>query len=133
MRPEPATHPERFMFIAHDGFAKAARVQPIELPSRNRITHRPTVQIQELVALSYGLHPRCMQGQGRHPKQAWPRMVAMYLTRKITKRSMPEIGRAFGNRHHTTVLHAFRTVEARMEANPLDKADVLALRKVLER
>jgi len=90
------------------------------------------LQIQELVALSYGIHPHCMTGKSRNQTQAWPRQVAMYLSRKITKQSLPNIGKAFGNRDHTTVIHAIRRVEQRMEEYPLDKADVAALRKVLE-
>jgi chromosomal replication initiator protein len=105
-------------------------IRPIALPSLSRISHRPTVQIQELVALSYGIHPRLMTSRSR--THAWPRQVAMYLTRELTKRSLPSIGEAFGNRHHTTVLHAIRTVERRMKTDPFDNADVLALRKVLE-
>jgi chromosomal replication initiator protein len=105
-------------------------IEPIALPSQTRISHRPTVQIQELVALSYGIHPKLMTRQSRI--HAWPRQVAMYLTRELTKRSLPAIGEAFGGRHHTTVLHAIRTVVQRMNEDPLDRADVLALRKVLE-
>jgi chromosomal replication initiator protein len=55
----------------------------------------------------------------------------MYLTRQLTKRSLPCIGRAFGHRDHTTVLYAIRSVEKRMEADPLYRADVEALRKAL--
>ena len=108
-------------------------VRPIELPSRCRISHRPTVQIQELVALSFGLHPRCMTSASRDKPHVWPRQVAMYLTRELTKRSLHGIGASFGHRHHTTVLHAIRTVERRMKADGFDRADVAALRKALER
>lgn len=102
----------------------------IELPS-TRLSHRPTVQIQELVALSYGLNPKAMTGKSREPRHVWPRYVAMYLTRELTHRSLFSIGCAFGHRHHTTVLHGLRVVERRMAADPLDEADVLALREVL--
>ena len=128
MKPNLAV--ERFMFIPHSGFAK---VQPIDLPSSSRISHRPTVQIQELVALSYGLNPKCMTARWRGAKHvSWARQVAMYLTRKLTNRSLTAIGGAFGCRDHTTVMHAVRKVEERMKADPLDYADVAALRKVLE-
>lgn len=107
-------------------------LEPIVLPSMTRISHRPTVQIQELVALSYGLHPRHMTATSRDRRHAWPRQVAMYLTREILHRSLPSIGTAF-HRDHTTVLHAIRRVEERMARDPFDYADVLALREVLER
>jgi len=57
----------------------------------------------------------------------------MYLTRKLTHRSLKAIGNAYGLRDHTTVIHAIRCVEKRMETDPYDCADVLALRDVLER
>lgn len=108
-------------------------VQPIELPSLNRISHRPTLQIQELVALSYDIHPRLMTSRSRDRDHAWPRQVAMYLTRKLTKRSLPAIGKAFGDRDHTTVIHAIRAVERRMFSDPTVWTQVQALRGVLER
>jgi chromosomal replication initiator protein len=109
-----------------------ASVQPIELPSRTRVSHRPTTQIQELVAVSYGLHPQCMTARWRGYRHvAWVRQIAMYLTRQITHRSMPAIGEAFGGRDHTTVLHAIRRVEQRMKDDPIIAADVNILRKAL--
>lgn len=110
-----------------------AGLQRLELPSCNRISHRPTLQIQELVALSYDVHPRIMTGLSRDRAHCWPRQVAMYLTRKLTNRSLPAIGAAFGGRDHTTVIHAIRQVEKRMKSSRLLRADVKALRKVLER
>lgn len=115
-------------FIPHSGYA---RPQPIDLPSRNRVSHRPTMQIQELVAVSYGLHPRSMTSSNRESRITWPRQIAMYLTHELTKRSLSAIGEAFGGRHHTTVIHAIRAVEQRMKDDPIDRADVLALRKAL--
>jgi chromosomal replication initiator protein len=102
-------------------------INGIELPSRRQ----PTCKIQQLVALSFGLDPRCMTIRSTDAEHVWPRQVAMYLTRKLTKRSLPAIGAAFG-RHHSTVLHAIRAVEARMKVDPMDKADVAALRRALE-
>jgi chromosomal replication initiator protein len=106
-------------------------MEPIELPSRTRVSHRPTTQIQELVAVSYGLHPKHMVSPERRRDIAWPRQIAMYLTRQLTQRSLPSIGEAFGHRDHTTVIHAIKAVEKRMQADPLYRADVQALRKAL--
>lgn len=108
-----------------------ARLKPIPLPSRCRISHRPTVQIQEIVSLSYGIHPKHMVSRERTQPTAWVRQIAMYLTRELTKRSLPEIGRAFGGRDHTTVIHAIRKVEKRMAEDCLVAADIAALRKAL--
>lgn len=120
-----------YAFIPHSGRAK--RVDPIELPSRTWASFKPTTQIQELVAVSYGLHPSCMTAKTRYREHAWPRQVAMFLTRELTGRSLPEIGRVFGGRDHSTVIHAIRAVKARMERDPALRADVDALRKALER
>ena len=45
-------------------------------------------------------------------KIAYPRQIAMYLTKELTNASLPEIGRAFGGKHHTTVLHSVQKIEA---------------------
>jgi chromosomal replication initiator protein len=55
----------------------------------------------------------------------------MYLTRQLTHRSFPAIGGAFGGRDHSTVIHAVRVVERRMEEDSLVRADIKALRKAL--
>lgn len=105
---------------------------PIELPSRTRVSHRPTLQIQELVAVSYGLHPNHMTSRDRVRHIAWPRQIAMYLTRELTHRSLSSIADAFRKKDHTTVIHAIRTVERRMKDDPLIAADVDAFRKALK-
>ena len=48
----------------------------------------------------------------------WPRQLAMYLARELTGQTLPAIGRAFGGRDHTTVLHACRRTAERMAADP---------------
>lgn len=120
------------MFITHNGLSRLPR--RVELPSLTRVSHRPTLQIQELVAVSYWLHPGIMTSKWRgHKKACWARQIAMYLTREITHRTMPAIGKAFGGRHHTTVMHAIRTVQRRMVEDPLVAGDVDVLRKALTR
>jgi chromosomal replication initiator protein len=57
----------------------------------------------------------------------------MYLARQLTTRSLPEIGRRFGKRDHTTVLHACRRVEALCGEDPLFKQEVDFLKQVLSR
>ncbi len=61
-----------------------------------------------------------------------PRQIAMYLARQLTERSMPEIGRQFGGRDHTTVLHAVRKVEELKSRESSVATDVDTLRHVLE-
>lgn len=128
---------EPAQFIRHDGWSASEKQRRrkattgIELPSRTRVSHRPTTQIQELVALSYGLHPLAMTSQNRERRVSWPRQIAMFLTREITGRTLPEIGRVFGGRDHSTVCHAISAVRQRMKKDPLVLADVEALRRAL--
>ncbi|WP_283807438.1 helix-turn-helix domain-containing protein, partial [Bradyrhizobium jicamae] len=52
------------------------------------------------------------------------RQIAMYLAKKITSRSLPDIGRRFGGRDHATVLHAVRKIEAKAEKDPVLSAEI---------
>ena len=74
--------------------------------------------IQQATCTAYGLTAIDMIADRRGRAVAHPRQVAMYLARYLTPQSLPAIGRMFGDRDHSTVLHAVRGVEARMEADP---------------
>jgi chromosomal replication initiator protein len=63
---------------------------------------------------------------------ARPRQIAMYLAKQLTSRSLPEIGRKFGNRDHTTVMHACNKVCELMERDAAFSEDVELLRRMLE-
>lgn len=67
--------------------------------------------IQRRVAGFYGLPLIEMTSARRARKVVRPRQVAMYLSSRLTTRSLPDIGRRFGGRDHTTVMHAIRRVE----------------------
>jgi chromosomal replication initiator protein len=60
-----------------------------------------------------------------------PRQIGMYLAKHLTARSLPEIGRRFGNRDHTTVLHAIRKIEGVIEGNPRVRDEIEELKKHL--
>lgn len=62
--------------------------------------------IQRVVADHYGLRPSDLRSKNNSRNIATPRQVAMYLCKQLTPCSLPEIGRDFGNKHHTTVLHS---------------------------
>src|SRR5471030_3170853 len=87
--------------------------------------------IQRKTAEFYKLDVRDFHSPQRARRVARPRQVAMYLARKLTTRSLPEIGRRFGGRDHTTVLHACRRIEALCEEDPLFKQEVDFLRQML--
>jgi len=63
---------------------------------------------------------------------ARPRQVAMYLAKTLTTKSLPEIGRSFGGRDHTTVIHAVRKIEQLRETDPQLDEDIEVLRRMLE-
>jgi len=63
---------------------------------------------------------------------ARPRQVAMYLAKQLTSRSLPEIGRKFGGRDHTTVMHAVRKVDELCALDSAFSEDVELLRRMLE-
>ncbi len=89
--------------------------------------------IQRKTAEFYKLDVRDFHSPQRARRVARPRQVAMYLARKLTTRSLPEIGRRFGGRDHTTVLHACRRIEALCEEDPLVKQEVDCLSQMLSR
>jgi chromosomal replication initiator protein len=69
-------------------------------------------QIQKLVASTYKLTNEELLSKNNARQISHPRQVAMYLCKHLTKHSYPEIGRAFGGKHHTTVMHSVEKIEA---------------------
>ncbi|GAA4214042.1 chromosomal replication initiator protein DnaA [Sphingomonas endophytica] len=69
-------------------------------------------QIQKLVCEHFELKPLDLLSARRARAVARPRQIAMYLAKRLTTRSLPEIGRKFGGRDHSTVIHAVRRIEA---------------------
>lgn len=88
--------------------------------------------IQKRVAEYYGIKISDMQSARRSQNVARPRQVAMYLAKMLTSRSLPEIGRKFGGRDHTTVLHAVRKVEEVRTQDREFSDDLDILRRTLE-
>lgn len=68
--------------------------------------------IQKVVASHYGLKVNDLKSKNNSRSIAIPRQVAMYLCKTLTKASLPEIGREFGGKHHTTVLHSVSKITA---------------------
>ena len=88
-------------------------------------------EIQRKVAEHYNLKITDMHSPRRAREVARPRQVAMYLAKQLTPRSLPEIGRKFGGRDHTTVMHAVRKVEELIGADPILAGEVAPLRRGL--
>jgi chromosomal replication initiator protein len=84
--------------------------------------------IQEAVARLFGLHVDELSLESSRRAVAVPRQVAMYLAKQMTDASLPEIGRHFGGRHHTTVMHSIAKVH---NLRSTDAALDQAVRKLL--
>ena len=90
-------------------------------------------EIQKKVAEYYNIRVSEMSSARRAQVVVRPRHVAMYLAKELTSRSLPEIGRCFGNRDHTTVLHAVRRVTDLRQKDAQIAEDVEFLKRMLER
>ncbi len=89
-------------------------------------------EIQRKVVEHWNLRLTDMASSRRARAVARPRQVAMYLAKQLTSRSLPEIGRRFGNRDHTTVMHAVARVGQLMERDATFGEEVETLRRLLE-
>ena len=89
-------------------------------------------EIQKRVAEHYNIRQSEMYSSRRARAVARPRQVAMYLSKQLTSRSLPEIGRKFGGRDHTTVMHAVRKVEELRATDNSFAEDIELLRRMLE-
>ena len=115
--------------------------RPITLESTQEVLHdvlkahdrRVTIEeIQRKVAEHWSIRLTDMTSARRARSVARPRQVAMYLAKQLTSRSLPEIGRRFGNRDHTTVMHAVNRVSELMEQDSEFSERVELLRRMLE-
>jgi len=89
-------------------------------------------EIQKRVAEHFNIRLADMHSARRARAVARPRQVAMYLAKQLTARSLPEIGRKFGGRDHTTVMHAVRKVEELRATDNSFSEDVELLKRMLE-
>lgn len=119
MKPEPAPVPVKQIIP----IVSVEAVQPVPVtvitqpPDRKNCAARlhgrfVTQQIIRHIAAVYGIDARTITSPDRHARVVRARHIAMYLSRHITKASMPWIGRQFGGRDHTTVLSGIRKMEA---------------------
>ncbi len=98
-------------------------------PKNNKVT---IGEIQRRVAERYNMRPGDMVSARRARAVARPRQVAMFLAKQLTGSSLPEIGKKFGNRDHTTVMHACARITELMQSDSVLAEDVDLLRKLLE-
>ncbi len=120
LRGEPAT-PELAERLLGPEARSAARRSPCTVE-----------EILEATAARFGVTAADLRARDRRPTVTRTRKVAMYLTRELTDNSLPEIGRAFGGRDHSTVLSAIRRCERDIAGNPQLASAVDTLREALE-
>lgn len=84
-------------------------------------------KIQKLVCHTYKIKPSQLKAKNNSPKVSFPRQIAMYLSKELTDASLPEIGKKFGGKHHTTVLHSIRKIEKMRQENPLFDKEINSL------
>ena len=89
-------------------------------------------EIQRKVAEHYNIRLSDMIGPKRLRNIARPRQVAMYFAKQLTSRSLPEIGRRFGGRDHTTIMHGVRKIEELMTTDSQLSDDLQLLRRQLQ-
>ncbi len=115
--------------------------RPVSLETTQEVLHdiikahdrRITIEeIQKRVAEHFSIRITDMSSARRARNVARPRQVAMYLAKQLTQRSLPDIGRRFGGRDHTTVMHAVSRVGELMSRDAGFAEDVELLRKMLE-
>jgi chromosomal replication initiator protein len=87
--------------------------------------------ILRIVSRHFGVSKGDLLSQRRHRSVVWPRQIGMYLAKQLTARSLPEIGRRFGNRDHTTVLHAIRKIDNELNGNTRLREELEELKKLL--
>ena len=87
--------------------------------------------IQKHVANYYNIRVQDMRSKKRSRNIAFPRQVAMYFSKALTSRSLPEIGEHFGGRDHTTVLYAARKIEAKMDEDEAFREEMNRLAKLI--
>lgn len=93
---------------AADFIAQLLRLRTPDLKTALRL-------VTQLVAKHYQLSPADLRGQSRQQSLVQGRSVAMYIARTLTEASFADVGKYFGNRDHTTVLHAVRKIQSQLE------------------
>lgn len=115
--------------------------RPITLESTQEVLHdllrandrRISIEdIQKQVASHYNIKVSDMHSARRSRQVARPRQVAMYLSKKFTSKSLPEIGRRFGGKDHTTVMHAVKRVEELTASDHEFMQDIEMLSRLLQ-
>jgi chromosomal replication initiator protein len=109
--------------MAYSSLTGASINLPMTQQVLKHLTHaqdrRVTIDsIQKAVAEKYGIKQSQLKEKSNTKAIVVPRQVAMYLVKELTAASLPEIGRAFGGKHHTTVIHSITKIERQRQTDP---------------
>jgi chromosomal replication initiator protein len=97
-----------------------------------RLRLQPSLRtIANLAAKYFGLRVAELISPSRRRAVVQARAIAMYLGRQLTAKSLEQLGKHFGGRDHTTVLHSYRSIEARLQSDPTTRRAVADIRKAL--
>jgi chromosomal replication initiator protein len=95
-------------------------------------TPRTIADIQHAACEQFDISADELISPARTTRISWPRQLAMYLSRELTSESLPSIGRQFGGRDHTTVLHAWRRTSERLDSDARTRTAIDSLRDRLQ-
>ena len=87
--------------------------------------------IQETVGKYFNINPKDLRGPKRSNDITFPRQIAMYLCRNVANMSLPQIGKDFGKRDHTTVMHACNKIEKDIKESKETKLIVESVKNIL--
>lgn len=87
--------------------------------------------IQETVGKYFNINPKDLKGSKRSNDITFPRQIAMYLCRNVAQMSLPQIGKDFGKRDHTTVMHACNKIDQEIKQNQNTKLIVESVKNIL--
>ena len=101
------------------------------LPEEGQRPRLTMMHIKEEVAARFNLKRQVLEGSSRKKEISQARHIAIYLSREMTDHSFPSIGREFGNRDHTTVMHSYVRVQTMLEETPLLSSEIRGIRESL--
>ena len=89
-------------------------------------------KIQKLICHKFKIKGSQLKSKNNSPKIAFPRQIAMYLAKEMTKSSLPDIGKKFGGKHHTTVIHSIRKIDKLRADDPEFNKEINSLMALLQ-
>lgn len=123
--PKPVFSMQDWIDRQKENHKLAARQKILTEASAAAAARRPSIeQIQRACAAHYGVSRSDILSAGRTKDIVRPRQVAMYLAKTLAQRSLPEIGRRFGGRDHTTALHSFQKIGRLVEMDAALASDI---------